>query len=866
MRAIIVKGTAERSNAMSKSTPTTPLISPAKERSARLPMEQAPADVDSGAHLGAILGACDDAIVAESLEGVISSWNGGAERLYGYKRSEVVGRPGACIVPAKRLAEYGQVAASVRQGGELQRLETVRQRKDRALVDVMLTMAPVVDANGDVVGVWTVSRDIRSRKRAEEAERDALARLRSVVDAAVDGIITIDERGLIESVNPATVRIFGYQAEELIGNNVKMLMPEPFCGEHDRYIASYLHTGTRKIIGVGREVRGLRKNGSEFPMDLAVSEARFHGRGVFTGIVRDITIRRRAEQALRESEERFRLLANSAPTLIWMTGPSGAFTWLNRRWLEFSGRTMQQELGDAWSEGIHVGDRASSIEAFRHAFADRAPFETEFRLRRFDGEYRWVHNSGVPIHMADGHFVGFIGSCVDITERKLDEEALAARVVQRTNELSAANAQLWEQVEERRRVESVLATEKRMLELIAIGADIAELLDALSGEVESLISGARCAIRLAPRSTGMGRHTVPEPSDSATPRVDVFGAIAEAGVHPRLQAYRVVVSELHHGNPLHARLYEHGIRSYWFEPVEAPGGDYLGTLGLYRYTIGKPHEEAVGVITMAARLAGIVIDRARGEERAREQLAQLAHVARLATMGEMASGFAHELNQPLCAIVNFTEACIELVQRASASPDELTNALAAVSRQAQRAGGVIRRLRDFAKRRTPECLPVDINKVVREVVALTSIEARQSDVRVRMSTSKRLPRVLADSIQIEQVLVNLVRNAFEAMRSTHASIRLLSIETRRRGSSVEIAVSDTGPGVPDGVRERLFEPFFTTKSNGLGTGLSISRSILEAHGGSIWVAPRTNGGTTFCFSLPMNGRAQHGRRNRIHSR
>jgi len=851
---------------MSETTPAASVASRDNERSVRSFMDHLPTGVDAGSHLAAVLGACDDAIVAESNDGIILSWNGGAERLYGYTPGEAIGRPGTCIVPAKCQAEYRRAMEALRSRGGRRRLETVRRRKDGALVDVMLTMDPMVDTDGDVVGIWSVSRDIRSRKRAEEAERDALARLRGVVDAAVDGIITIDERGLIESVNPATVRIFGYQADELIGNNVRMLMPEPFCSEHDQYITSYHRTGTRKIIGVGREVRGLRKNGSEFPMDLAVSEAQFRGRRVFTGIVRDITIRRRAEQALRESEERFRLLANSAPTLIWMSGPTGGFTWLNRQWLEFTGRTMPQELGDAWTEGIHVSDRAASIEAFLSAFAARAPFETEFRLRRFDGEYRWVHNSGAPIHIADGQFFGFIGSCVDITERKSDEEALAARVVQRTNELSAANAQLRKQVEERRRIESLLATENRMLELIAIGADVAELLDALSSEVESLIADARCAIRLTPRSNGFGGHIAPETSEAGTPRVDVFGAISETGIYPRLRADRLVVPHLRAGNPQDARLYEEGIRSYWFEPVEAPGGDHLGTLGLYRYTAGPLHEESVGVITMAARLAGIVVDRVRGEERAREQLAQLAHVARLATMGEMASGFAHELNQPLCAIVNFTEACVELVQRANASPGELTSALTEVSRQAHRAGDVIRRLRDFAKRRTPECLPVDMNRVVREVVALTSIEARQSDVRVRTNGSKRLPKVLADSIQIEQVLVNLVRNAFEAMRGTHASIRLLSIETRRRGGSVETAVSDTGPGISDGVRERLFEPFFTTKSNGLGTGLSISRSILEAHGGSIWVVPRTNGGTTFCFSLPIAGRAHHGRRNRVHRR
>jgi two-component system sensor histidine kinase DctS len=181
-----------------------------------------------------------------------------------------------------------------------------------------------------------------------------------------------------------------------------------------------------------------------------------------------------------------------------------------------------------------------------------------------------------------------------------------------------------------------------------------------------------------------------------------------------------------------------------------------------------------------------------------------------------------------------------------------------VARQAERAGEVIRRLREFVRRREPERETVDLNAVVREVVALTAVEARQHDVRVRLKLDQRLPCVLADPIQIQQVLVNLVRNGFDAMRESQSRKRLLTIQTTRRKGHVEVAVSDTGAGIPEHLRERLFEPFFSTKRDGMGMGLSLSRSIVEAHEGRILLDSNRSGGVTFRFTLPTAERKSHG--------
>jgi len=198
--------------------------------------------------------------------------------------------------------------------------------------------------------------------------------------------------------------------------------------------------------------------------------------------------------------------------------------------------------------------------------------------------------------------------------------------------------------------------------------------------------------------------------------------------------------------------------------------------------------------------------------------------------------------------------------------EQVAEVLREVAKQAERAGIVIRRLRDFVKRREPERQSVDINDIVNEVVVLTNVECRHSDVRVRMKLGRRLPSVYADTIQIEQVLVNLVRNACEAMRTGDTPLRMLTIETLRRRGDIEICVSDSGPGIPPEKRERLFEAFFTTKPDGMGLGLSISRSIVEAHEGRIWATANGNYGTSFCFTLPTAWRAKRGRGYGVHRR
>jgi len=371
---------------------------------------------------------------------------------------------------------------------------------------------------------------------AEARAREGEARLRSILETVPDAIITIDERGTIESFSLAAERLFGYAAEEAVGQNVNILMPSPYHERHDGYLARYLATGERRIIGIGRLVIGKRKDDSTFPMELAVGEAMIGGKRLFTGFVRDITERQQ--------------------------------------------------------------------------------------------------------------------------------------------------------------------TQKRMQELQA----------------------------------------------------------------------------------------------------------------------------------------------------------ELMHVDRLSAMGQMGSALAHELNQPLTAIVNYLQASRRLLRaQMGAVPPRVEEALEKAVAQADRAGAIIRRLRQFVGKGENERRLADLNNVVEEASALALVGAREQGVRVMLELASDLPLVALDKIQIQQVVLNLVRNAIEAMSATDE--RLLTIGTGQdakqgRRPLAEVRISDTGSGLAPVVLNQLFQPFVTTKEGGMGVGLSICRSIVEAHGGQIWAESNPRGGTSFTFTVP----------------
>lgn len=247
--------------------------------------------------------------------------------------------------------------------------------------------------------------------------------------------------------------------------------------------------------------------------------------------------------------------------------------------------------------------------------------------------------------------------------------------------------------------------------------------------------------------------------------------------------------------------------------------------------------------------------RRQAEDRERQRLLEIAHVSRLSTMGELATEIAHELNQPLTAIATYSDACARLFRSENWRREDLIAALENISAQARRAGEVIRRVRSYVRKEESRRAPADINEIVREVVPLAQTEARWRNVVIQIDLAQALPPLMADRILIEQVILNLVRNAIEAMDAVEENGRTVTIQTAAGANgAVEVAVRDTGPGLSPEIAARLFAPFFTTKPNGMGMGLSISQSIVQAHGGNLWASPNHPCGAVFRFSLPAHTR------------
>jgi len=488
---------------------------------------------DTASRLAAIVSSSDDAIIGMTPDGMVTDWNRGAENIFGYTAEEMIGRSIMPLLPHGREAEEEeQILARIRRGEKIDHFETRRRRKDGTIIDVSVTVSPVYDESGRLVGASKVSRDITAAKRAQDALLEREAHLQSVLDTVPDAMIVIDTRGIMQSFSATAEKLFGYTAAEAIGRNVSMLMPEPYSGQHDGYLARYLATGERRIIGLGRLVVGQRKDGSTFPMELAVGEMRSGDRRFFTGFVRDTTERQQAQQRLQDLQ------------------------------------------------------------------------------------------------------------------------------------------------------------------------------------------------------------------------------------------------------------------------------------------------------------------------------AELIFMSRFTALGEMASTLAHELNQPLTAVANYLNGARRLLDRGRPEDrDQIRQAMDSAADQALRAGQIIKRLREFVARGESDRHPEDLRKLIEEASALALVGIKETGIRVTYKFDPRVGLVVVDKIQVQQVILNLMRNALEAMAEAGGR-KEMHISTRSlENNMVEVAVADTGPGIAPEIMARLFQPFVTSKPHGMGVGLSISRTIVEAHGGTLAAEAAPGGGTIFRMTL-----------------
>ncbi len=538
--------------------------------------------------------------------------------------------------------------------------------------------------------------------------------------------------------------------------------------------------------------------------------------------------RRKKEESLRESEERFRTMADTAPVLIWTTDADKLCTFVSQTWLDLTGRIFEEELGNGWADDIHPSDRDARLEAYAHCFDQRSLFTLEYRVRRHDGEYRWLLDKGTPRFASDGTFLGYIGSATDITERKRLEERL--RVQHTVAQILAEAATIEE------------AT-PRILRAMGecLGWDVGALWR-VDRETEAL----RCVELWHKASIEVPEFERVSREFTFVPGLGLPGRVWSS-LEPEYIP-DVVPDENFPRGPIAER---EGLHAAFGFPILL-GGEVLGVIEFFSREIRQPDQELLNMLATIGSQIGQFIERKRAEEAFRKVQMQLAHANRVATMGQLSASIANEVKQPITAAVTYALAARRWLSAEPPNFREVDDALSHIVKEGNRAGEVLGRTPALIKKVPARKDAVAINDAILEVIALTRTEAANNSVSVRTQLAEGLPRVQGDRVQLQQVVLNLIINAIEAMRDIDEEERELFISSRNEPDGVSVEVRDSGPGFAPADIDRVFEAFYSTKPSGMGLGLSICRSIIEAHNGRLWASPNVPRGAIFGFIAPAH--------------
>jgi len=415
-------------------------------------------------------------------------------------------------------------------------------------------------------------------------------------------------------------------------------------------------------------------------------------------------------------------------------------------------------------------------------------------------------------------------------------------------------------IEDHKRAQTLLAGEKKMLEMIVAGYPLPEILSALCALVDENADGCFSSVVVLDRSGKRIAYAVapslPSSFTEALKGCEVTCTLGPCGMaivrNEQVIAFDVTSDERFDREAFPAVAVAHGLKCCWSTPLRTLTGELLGTFAITKRETGCPTAFHQAIIQQLNHIASIAIQRTRSEEALDKLRSELTHVARVSSLGALTASIAHEVNQPLSGIITNAGTCLRML---ASDPANIAGAIETARRtirDGHRAADIIARLRSLFVKQDAAAEAVDVNDAAREVIALLSSELQRSRVTLRPELADDLPRVTGDRVQLQQVILNLLRNAADAMRSVEDRPRRLVIRTQRdEDGCVRLTVTDAGAGIEPQALDRLFDAFYTTKSDGMGIGLSISRSIIERHRGRLWAAPNDDGpGATFSFSIP----------------
>jgi two-component system cell cycle sensor histidine kinase/response regulator CckA len=626
-------------------------------------------------------------------------------------------------------------------------------------------------------------------------------------------------------VDPFIKEILGFADHEIrdhVDEWTKLVHPED-AAPASEHVAAHL---SGKTSSYDHEYRMRHRDGSYrwFHSRGSVSRNQ-HGAIVrFAGTVIDVTERRQSEEALRQAQELNRRIVDSTGDCVKILDLEGRLLYINPVGL----RLMEiPDVSDLLNRSLAGFFQDEMREAANHAIGSATRGGTgrfHYSMRTASGATKWFDAVVTPITGANSAVVQLLVISRDITER--------------------------------RREDAFRAGQHQVLEMIATGTPLPAVLDSLVRLVESQYEGMYCTVLLLDEDGITVRHgaapSLPADYVNAINGVSIGPSVGSCGTAMYI-GQRVIVSDI-----VTDPLWENyrtvalrcGLRACWSTPIFSPRRQVLGSFAMYYTEPREPGDGELRLIEMAADIARIAIEQQRSYQEADAQRRQLAHLNRVATLGELSGALAHELSQPLTAVLTNAQAARHFLNRQPVDVEQIRGALDDIIRNDKRAASVIDRLRALLRKAESPRQPVDVGDVVREVIDLAVGEFTSRRITVKSAIAPASPPVLADRVQLQQVVLNLVLNACDAMNSTDENDRQLMFSTRADHGFIELAVSDRGPGIPDSQLERVFEPFVTFREQGLGLGLAISRSIVTAHGGSIQAENNADGGATFRCLLP----------------
>ncbi|HKN71205.1 MAG TPA: MEDS domain-containing protein [Terriglobales bacterium] len=545
-------------------------------------------------------------------------------------------------------------------------------------------------------------------------------------------------------------------------------------------------------------------------------------------LTKEILQRQRAEEALLRSEAYLAEAQRVSHTgsFGWSVS-SGHIVWSDETFRILECDPANKPTVEVILQRTHPEDRAFVQETLDQAVGDKKAFDFEHRLLVPDGSVKYVRIVGHPSTNYESGSFEFVGAVTDITESKL--------------------------------AEALREGESRILEMIARDAPLEEILEKLVLVVEAQFAGLLCSVLLLDEDGRHARHgaapSLPKPYSDAIDGMCIGPKAGSCGT----AMYRrepVVVTDILQ-DPLW-ELYRgtaepYGLRACWSTPILAHSGKALGSFAMYCREPRSPNPSETHALEMATHLAGIAIERklAREErERLREAQADLAHINRVTTMGELTASLAHEIKQPISAAITDARTCVRWLTRDDPDIAEARETAARIVKDVMHAADIINSISLLFKKGTLQRELVDVNELIREMIVLLRNEAARYSISIRSDLAEDIPRVMADRIQLQQVFMNLMLNAIDAMKDLSTARELTIRSHRVKDGQLMISVSDTGIGLPQQQAEQIFSAFFTTKAHGTGMGLPISRSIIESHGGRLWATSNSERGASFHFSLP----------------